>query len=488
MNILTNSIFQTLFLTLLLAYIPYLFKPKTHFFRIFICIGPLLIFSLIFKNFYLNEYKQVLNLFSFMKGLEFKFKLDTFGRNFALMVAFLWFFTSIYALGYLEAKNDEKQKRFFCFFSIAVFSTLGAAFSANLFTLYCFYEFLSLSTIPLVMHKGDKLALNGGKKYISYLLGTSILFALPALIISFSEASNLNFGNSGIFSSNTPNSLLVLVALLSFFGYAKAAIFPFHSWLPGAMVAPTPVSAMLHAVAVVKLGIFTQYRVVTEVIGIERFRELTLFNFNLASIFCAIISGTIIYASLIAIKSDNFKRRLAFSTISKLNYMLLGMYLLIPLGLYASSLELYTHALSKIVLFFVAGAVYVNLGLTKISDLKGIAYKMPITIACFFLSALSICGLPPGVGFFAKLALIKAILINTSIFPLIAILISAILSSFYLLDIVLKAISRGDEANLELEIKEAPLLCITPIITLTLFGLFLFIYPSFLFNFIEFFK
>lgn len=485
MEILSNSIFQILLLTILCSYLPFLLKQSTLLFKSLIILVPFIIFCLFFKQFFLQENLEILNLVKFLPGLEFAFKVDKFGKNFAFMVLFLWFFTSIYALGYLEKKHDEKQQRFFCFFTLSVFSTLGVAFASNLFTLYCFYEFLSLSTIPLVMHNGDKLAINGGRKYITYLLGTSILFALPSVIISLLNSNSLAFNSSGIFSLTTSSSLITLVAILSFFGYAKAAIFPFHGWLPGAMVAPTPVSAMLHAVAVVKVGIFSQYRIITGVIGIERFSELAFFGFELSYIFCLIASLAIIYASIVAIGADNFKRRLAFSTISKLNYMILAMYLVIPAGLFASQLELFTHALSKIVLFFVAGAIYAHVGLTKISDLKGIAYKMPITIFCFFICALSICGLPPGVGFYAKLFLVKAIFTKKYLILILPILFSAILSSYYLLDIVLKALSRVKEADKDQKISEAPILCLFPIVTLTIVCIFLFIYPSILFNFIK---
>lgn len=478
--IIDNNIFQILLLTLFGSALPFLYKKDGILFKTTIICFPFIIFLLLLENFYFLKQESFFTLIEFLPGLALSFGTSPFGVKFAILVCFLWFCTSIYALGYLGNKEDKKQQRFFCFFTLSVFSTLGAAFSSNIFTLYCFYEFLSLSTIPLVMHNGDKLAYIGGRKYITYLIGTSIAFALPALILCYLYGESLNFSTLGIFGSNASSSLLIVVSTLFFFGFSKAAIFPFHSWLPAAMVAPTPVSAMLHAVCVVKLGVFAHYKVVTSVIGLENFKNLFIFNVELGYIFCIIVAFTIVYASLVAIGSDNFKRRLAFSTISKLNYMLLALYLLVPLGVQAFQVELFTHAISKIVLFFVAGAVYLSLHETKISLLHGAAYKMPITFACFLIAALSIIGLPPGVGFYSKLLLLQAMMSKGYYVPLIALIISAIASCYYLFDVFFKAMKK-EELHFHDEVHEAPVLCLVPICLMTLVALVIFIFPSILF-------
>ncbi|MBT5310379.1 MAG: monovalent cation/H+ antiporter subunit D family protein, partial [Verrucomicrobia bacterium] len=244
------------------------------------------------------------------------FRVDALGLLFALVSVSLWIPTTIFSMGFLRPLKRHAQTRFFFFFAIAISSAVGVAFSANLLTLFIFYEVLSLSTYPLVTHHQDDDAIKGGRKYLTYLLGTSIALALPAMIIVYQQTGNLDFTNGGVFASGTSTMLLVVLLVMFLFGFAKAGLMPFHAWLPGAMVAPAPVSALLHAVAVVKVGVFSIIRVLTGIFGVDLLANTP----SLSTIVCVLAAVTLIVASLIALTQDNIKSRLAYSTIGQLSY------------------------------------------------------------------------------------------------------------------------------------------------------------------------
>ncbi len=262
-----------------------------------------------------------------LPGITLRFKVDGFGMLFAMVASSLWIVTSIYSIGYMRGLNEHAQTRYFCCFATALSATLGVAFAGNLFTLYLFYEMLSLSTYPLVTHHQDKEARTGGRKYLTYLLATSIGLALPAMILTYINAGTLEFSSAGVFNADTSPVLLGVLLVMFLYGFAKAGIMPFHSWLPGAMVAPTPVSALLHAVAVVKVGVFSIVRVLTGIFGIS-----LLFTQHLNVVVCVIAGFTVIVSSFIALSQDNLKRRLAFSTIGQLSYIILGVGLASVMG------------------------------------------------------------------------------------------------------------------------------------------------------------
>src|SRR5207247_7708288 len=293
--------------------------------------------------------------------------------------------------------DEHAQTRYFACFALALSATMGVAFSANLFTLFLFYEALTLSTYPLVGHKETEEAKAGARKYVIYLLGAAKLLLLAAIVVTYNLAGTLEFRKGGIFpvSESSANPILLYAVFAMFlFGLAKNAVMPLHSWLPAAMVAPTPVSALLHAVAVVKTGVFATLRVFLFVFGADAMRYLGADKLALT-----LASITILGASLLALRQDNLKARLAFSTISQLSYIVLGGALLTRSGVTGGIAHITNHAVSKITLFLCAGSIYVSTHKTEVSQLSGLARQMPWTRAAFALASLSLVGIPPACWF-----------------------------------------------------------------------------------------
>jgi multicomponent Na+:H+ antiporter subunit D len=414
-------------------------------------------------------------LIEILPGLSLAFRVDGAGLLFALVASTLWLFTSAYSIGYMRGLKEHGQTRYFAFFAVALSATIGVAFAANLFTLYLFYEMLSLATYPLVTHHQDGEARASGRRYLSYILGASIAFALPAMLISYHLAGTLDFATRGFLAGTGASpALLTLLLLLFVFGFAKAAVMPVHGWLPAAMVAPTPVSALLHAVAVVKVGVFSIYRVLTGVFGADLLRGQ-----GLNDIVLILAAITVLTASLIALSQDGLKRRLAFSTIGQLSYIVMGVALLSPQGLLGGLLHIAMHAFGKITLFFCAGAIFVATGKKKISEMGGLGRRMPVTMLAFFLGSLSVIGLPPTGGFLSKWALLLGT-VETGHYGLLAVLLgSSFLNAAYFLPIVYRAFfvpaAERPEAN---AIREAPAWCLVPLCLTALATCVLFFYPD----------
>ncbi len=406
-----------------------------------------------------------LEICKILPGLSIKFTVDGFGMLFGLVASSLWIVTSMYSIGYMRGLDEHAQTRFFMCFAVALSATLGVAFSGNLLTLYIFYEILSLSTFPLVTHHQDKEARTGGRKYLTYLLSTSIGLALPAMILTYSLTGSLEFSSLGVFDAGTSKTTLTILLLMFMFGFAKAGIMPLHSWLPGAMVAPTPVSALLHAVAVVKVGVFSILRVFTGIFGADL---LTVTDLN--TLICVIAGFTVITSSLIALSQDNLKRRLAFSTIGQLSYIILGAGLASSLGVKGGMLHIAMHAFGKITLFFCAGAIFVATGKKYISEMVGIGKRMPITMFAFFIGSLSVIGLPPAGGLISKLLMVRGALQAEMVWVLVIYLTSSLLNAAYFLPIVYKAFfCTEEESQYDNTIGEAPLACwLPPVITATM--------------------
>ncbi|MGQ9508077.1 MAG: monovalent cation/H+ antiporter subunit D family protein [Thermodesulfobacteriota bacterium] len=329
--------------------------------------------------------------------VHFGFRVDAFGLLFAITASFLWILVSLYSIGYMKALKEHAQTRYYFCFALAILGAMGVALSGNLVTLFVFYEILTISTYPLVAHEQSREALFAGRKYLAYLL-TSGVFLLASIAWTYSLAGNTDFSPKGIFNSLPilPSTLSILFVLF-ILGFMKAAYIPFHSWLPTAMVAPTPVSALLHAVAVVKAGVFGIVRLVCYVYGIDLMKQLGLGT--LLSLFAAF---TMIGASLLAIAQDNLKRRLAYSTISQLSYIIFGVGLLTPMGITGAMIHIPFHGFMKITLFLCAGAILVASGKTEISEMAGIGRSMPLTMIAFIIGALGMCGAPPIAGFISK--------------------------------------------------------------------------------------
>lgn len=412
-----------------------------------------------------------------LPGLALAFRLEPLGMAFALIASFLWIITSIYSIGYMRGAKEQNQTRFYIFFALAAAFTLGIAFSANLFTLFVFYEALTLSTYPLVTHKGTEAARRGGRVYLGILLTTSIIFFLPAVIGTYHNAGTLDFMPGGVFTDQTSTATAGILLLLFFFGIGKAALIPFHRWLPSAMVAPTPVSALLHAVAVVKAGVFSLLKVAIYIFGLDLMSELWS-----RDILMYIAGASILFASLVAMTKDNLKARLAYSTVSQLGYITLGALLAVQAGIIGATMHIAMHAFGKITLFFCAGAIYVASGKTEISNMKGLGKQMPLTMAAFFIGTLSIIGLPPTGGTWSKWYLLMGTLDTGQMVLMGVLMLSSLLNIAYLLPIPMRGFFSDENKENNVQIKEAPLACLIAI-SITVIGcLLLFLFPQALYN------
>ncbi|PIE71260.1 MAG: cation:proton antiporter [Deltaproteobacteria bacterium] len=402
------------------------------------------------------------------------FRVDAFGLLFALIASFLWILTSAYSIGYMRTLDEHSQTRYFSFFALSLSATIGVAFSANLLTLYLFYEALSFATYPLVTHHQDREARSSGRKYLLYILGGSIALVLPALLFVYAKTGTLAFAPDGILAGQVSRGTAGVLLVMFVFGFAKAGVMPFHSWLPAAMVAPTPVSALLHAVAVVKVGVFCVARVITGVFG-----TAFLLSFDLNTMVCYIASFTIITSSLIALSQDGLKRRLAFSTIGQLSYIILGVALLSPLGVTGGILHIAMHAFGKVTLFFCAGAIFAASGIKNISEMVGIGKRMPITMTAFFIGSLSVIGLPPCGGFISKWYLVLGTIEAGQLFFLFILLFSSLLNAAYFLPIVYRAFFCTEEASLfENRVDEVPTWCLVPLSLTAMISVVLFFFPQ----------
>ena len=418
-----------------------------------------------------NNY--VFTIAQVIPGVPIELRVDALGMIFALVASCLWLFTSIYSIGYMRALNEHAQTRYFASFAVAISATLGVAFAGNLLTMYLFYEVLSLSTYPLVTHEQTAEARSSGRKYLTYILGTSIGLALPAMLITYSVAGTLDFTSGGILAGKASPELLALLVVLFLFGFAKAGLMPFHGWLPAAMVAPTPVSSFLHGVAVVKAGVFAIFRVIFDILGPE-----TLQSADLGSLITYIASVTILIASMVALTQDSMKRRLAYSTIGQLAYMVLGAGMLTATGMVGGVMHLAMHAFGKITLFFCAGAIYVASKKKYISQMDGLGRRMPITYLAFFLGSLSIIGMPPMGGFISKWGMLIGAVEGDQMVLIAVLLISSLLNAAYFFPIVYRGFLMPTPEGEGEGIKEAPIFCLVPLSVTALVSLALFFYPD----------
>ena len=393
--------------------------------------------------------------FQVVPGLELAFRVEPLGMIFACVASSLWIVNSIYSIGYMRGNNEPRQTPFYVCFAVAIASTLGIAFSANLFTLFLFYEILTLSTYPLVTHKGDDNAKAGGRVYLLILLGTSMLLLLPAIIATAMIAGTLDFTPGGILAGKADNTTIALLLALFMFGIGKAALMPFHRWLPAAMVAPTPVSALLHAVAVVKAGVFTVVKVVVYVFGVD-----ALASSGSADWLVWVAGFTVIAASAVALRQDNLKKLLAYSTVSQLAYVVLAVSILTPLAVVGAALHIAAHAIAKITLFF-AGSIYTASRLTEVSQLDGIARRMPWTMTAFAIGALSMIGVPPTAGFLGKWFMLVGAMNTGEWVAVVVIVLSTLMNAGYYLPIIVRAFFKPPGKDVKDHVKgEAP----TPVV------------------------
>ena len=398
-------------------------------------------------------------LLEVMPGLQIAFRVEPLGMLFALVASGLWLVSSLYSIGYMRANGEAHQTRFYVCFALALAATIGIAFSANAFTLFIFYEALTLVTYPLVTHHGTDGARKGGRIYLAVLIGTSVVFLLPALVFTWHTTGTTDFRAGGILAGKLDPVPMAALLALYMFGIGKAALMPFHRWLPAAMVAPAPVSALLHAVAVVKAGVFSVVKVVVYLFGTEALGNGVPTDWLIA------VSGfTILAASVVALNADNLKRRLAYSTVSQLSYVVLAVAVLAPLSMIGAVLHIAAHALGKITLFFAAGAIYTASHNTEVSELDGIGRRMPWTMGAFAIGALSLIGVPPAAGFFSKWYMVQGAAASESWVALAVLGTSTLLNAAYFLPIIYGAFFRTERTAPARDHGEAPVASVAALV------------------------
>ncbi|GLQ36263.1 cation:proton antiporter [Amylibacter marinus] len=404
-----------------------------------------------------NGTTEAVTLLTVFPGIDIAFNVEPLGLLFAIVASGLWILTHIYGVGYMRGNNEKHHARFFACFAVAISSVMGIAFSSNMFTLFLFYEILTVSTYPLVAHKGTPEAIRGARTYLAILIGTSIALQLTAVIWTFVLTGTLDFTQGGILAGKATGWVVPVLLGLYAFGIGKAALMPFHKWLPAAMVAPTPVSALLHAVAVVKAGVFTMLKVGVYIFGIDFLAQTGASEWLMW-----LAAYSIIAASVVAMYQDNLKKRLAYSTISQLSYITLGMALASSAGALGGGLHIAMHAMGKITLFMCAGAIYVRYHKTEISDMVGLGRAMPITFIAFLIGALSIIGLPPLGGSWPKFLLMIGALDSGYIIIIAVLALSSLLNVAYLIPIVARAFFLPAPEGQPNTYGEAPLLVWLP--------------------------
>ena len=412
-----------------------------------------------------------LTLIELAPGLTVSFTPEPLGKLFALVAGTLWPVATLYTIGYMRGAGEKHHTRFMFFYAVAIHAAMGIALSGNLLTLFIFYEVLTFSTYPLVAHKGNEAALKAGRVYLGILVASSVILLLFGIIGVWVLTGTLEFAAGGILRGAVdPAYVPVLLALFAF-GIGKAALMPLHRWLPAAMVAPTPVSALLHAVAVVKAGVFTVLKVAVYVFGIDFLKETGGSDWLVW-----VASFSMLAASIVAMTKSNLKARLAYSTVSQLAYIVLGAALATPLAASGAALHIATHAAGKITLFFCAGAIYVAHHFTDIKEMNGLGRKMPVTYAAFALGALSIIGVPPLAGAWSKFMLMGGALDNDYILVLVVLMISSLLNLVYLGEIVMRGFfAKPTQGVSGIDgVKEAPLACLIPLSLTALLTLVLF--------------
>ncbi|MBB3145084.1 multicomponent Na+:H+ antiporter subunit D [Phyllobacterium trifolii] len=415
-----------------------------------------------------------LRLFEILPGIDFAFRVDALGMVFATVSSLLWIVAAIYSIGYMRHLNEHAQTRFFACFATSLAAAVGGAFSANLFTLVIFYEVLSLVTYPLVYHHEDEEGWAGSRKYLVYLMGASKSVLLAALALTYHIAGSLDFVAGGLLAGvDASPALLTVVYFCYLFGFAKAAVMPMHAWLPAAMVAPTPVSALLHAVAVVKMGVFCVLRVVFHIFGTGLVDGLGL---GIATAY--LVSFTILMASIYALTRDDLKARLAYSTVSQLSYIVLGAVLLSPVAMVGGILHIAAHAFSKITLFFCAGSIYCASGKRNISDMAGIGRRLPWTMGAFFVGSLSMIGVPPTAGFVSKWYLALGSVEAGDIAFLIVILVSSVLNAAYFLPVSYVAFFGTSSQESPATVREIPMMTV-PLVATAILSVLMGVFPDY---------
>ncbi len=423
-------------------------------------------------------------LFELLPGLSFSLRADALSMVFAVSASFLWVVTVFYSAGYMRGLHEHEQTRFNACFALALFGAMGCAFSDNLLTLYLFYEIVSVCTYPLVAHHQDEESYAGARKYLTYLTTTAKGLILPAMVLIYVLSGTLDFSlgiNKGILPPDAHRWVVTALYACCILGFAKNGVMPFHSWLPSAMVAPTPVSALLHAVAVVKVGVFSTVRVMLYVFGVD-----TMSALNLGIPTALFVSVTIVIGSIVALSKDNLKARLAYSTVSQLSYIILGVALLNPAGIQGGLIHIANHAFSKITLFFCAGAIYVVTHKKNISEMSGLGRVMPFTFGAFALASLSMIGAPPVAGFVTKWYLLNGAWDAGSMTILVVLLASTLLNAAYFVPIVYQGFfGKPSDSDLKHNFTEAHPSMVVPLSITAVISVLIGLYPAFFMRFVQ---
>lgn len=403
-----------------------------------------------------------------LPGIAIAFEVEPLGMLFAALASGLWVINSIYSIGYMRGNSEKKQTRFYTCFALALAATMGVAFAGNLLTLFLFYEMLTLSTFPLVSHKGDEATVRSARTYLGVLLCTSIGLLLPAILWTYHIAGSSDFTVGGILAGNIDGADVGLLLALFIFGIGKAAVMPVHRWLPAAMVAPTPVSALLHAVAVVKAGVFSVTKIIVYIFGVD-----FLFASENMDWLVYAAAFTVITGSLVALRQTNLKRLLAYSTVAQLSYVVMAAAVLKPLAEIGAAIHMVAHAFGKITLFFAAGAIYTASKKTELHQLRGIGRRMPWTMVAFTIGALSMIGVPPTGGFVSKWYILAGAFQADNLVAIFTIIISTALNAAYFLPIIFMAWLADEPANSKQHGEAPPLvlfaLSLTALLTLGFF-------------------
>ncbi|WP_394351153.1 cation:proton antiporter, partial [Halorubrum sp. CBA1125] len=396
------------------------------------------------------------SLGTFLPGIEFVLRADALGMLFAFLASGLWIITSFYSVGYMRGLDEPNQTRYFAAFAVALSTTMGIAFAGNLVTIFVFYELLSIATYPLVAHDETAEARSAGRKYLAYTMFGGGVLVLAGTVLVYLLAGTVSFTPGGIQElANADPGLAMLAFFLLAVGFGvKAGIMPLHQWLPEAMVAPTPVSGLLHAVAVVKAGAFGVSRVVLDVFGPELVFDLSLpFGFTAGLVLSTIGAITLTAASLIALRKDHLKQRLAYSTVSQLSYIVLGLGLFGWYGLVGALLHIPAHAFMKLTLFFCAGNLHVSTHTDYISQMAGIGKRMPLTMGAFTVASLGMAGIPLLAGFVSKYyMLIGGVQMGMELTPIGyylagALLLSGVLNVAYFWPVIYTAFFEAEDAH-----------------------------------------
>ena len=450
--------------TYILSAVLSLFSDKKSYQYIICTLGPFIgLFSVIFITANFKTFIYKFNLVDITDTIQIYFKIDGLGIAFALLCTSLSVPACFYAVSYINQTKENNQPRFFFYFYLSIATTIALAFSGNLITLFVFYEFLTLFTYPLVTHSKTPNAQKAGATYISYLMLSSLVLLFPAIVIILNTTGTLEFTKSLLLAEKNPWAKSIILILFAF-GTAKAGLMPLHRWLPAAMVAPTPVSALLHAVAVVKSGVFCIIKFCFYAFCTQNFASMP------ENILIYVAGCTVLVASIIACQKTQLKEVLAYSTISQLSYMVMTASMLTPDSVKAALAYMFIHGFAKITLFFAAGAIYIKTKQTSLEGIKGIGRRMPITAIAFCIGALAMIGLPPTSAFFGKMHIFSVAVLEQQYFVIFVLIVSTGLNTLYFLPIVLDIFAKKNTHNCsEASFFITAPLCITALFTVGLF-------------------